>query len=139
MKSVNKVFLLGNLTADPEMRHTTNNVDVTTFTVATSESWGKAGEKQEKTEFHRCVAWRQLAEIVSKYAKKGQQVFVEGKLTTRKYEKDGQTHYSTEVVADEFILLGGGGKKHEKGSEQQAYQQVQPPPMGGNAEDDLPF
>lgn len=118
MAGVNKVIIIGNLGRDPEIKYTQSNVPVVNFSVATSESWkDKAtGEWQEKTEWHRIVAWRHLAERAEKYLRKGKQVYVEGKLETRKWQgQDGQDRYTTEIVARELQMLGrrddneGGG------------------------------
>jgi single-strand DNA-binding protein len=116
--SVNKVILLGNLGKDPEVRYMTSGEAITTITLATSENWkDKSGEKQEKTEWHRVVFFGKLAEIAGEYLKKGRQVYVEGKLQTRKWQdKEGQERYTTEVVAKEMTLLGGkqnGGSSFE--------------------------
>ncbi len=107
MSGVNKVILIGNLGADPEIRHLQNGVSVANFRIATSETYKdrNTGEKREQTEWHNIVAWRGLAEITEKYLKKGSKVYVEGKLRTRKWEKDGIDRYTTEIMADEMTLL----------------------------------
>ncbi|OFZ68583.1 MAG: single-stranded DNA-binding protein [Betaproteobacteria bacterium RBG_16_56_24] len=107
--SVNKVILLGNLGKDPEVRYMTSGEAMATITLATSETWkDKGGEKQEKTEWHRVVFFGKLAEIAGEYLKKGRQVYVEGKLQTRKWQdKEGKDRYTTEIVAKEMTLLGG--------------------------------
>lgn len=107
MSGVNKVILIGNLGADPEIRHLQNGVSVANFRIATSETFRdrQTGEKREQTEWHNVVAWRGLAEITEKYLKKGSKVYVEGKLRTRKWEKDGIDRYTTEIMADEMTLL----------------------------------
>mgnify|MGYP000966806342 CR=1 FL=1 len=106
--SVNKVILVGNLGKDPELRYTQQGTAVATFTLATSETYkDQSGNKQTKTEWHRITAWRQLAEICSKYLNKGKQVYIEGKLTTRKWQdRDGRDQYTTEIVADQLQMLG---------------------------------
>lgn len=108
MASVNKVIIIGNLGKDPELRHLQNGDVVASFSIATTEQWkDKDGEKKEHTEWHRCVAWRRLGEIIGQYAKKGTQMYVEGKLQTRKWQdKDGQDRFSTEIVVGEMKLLG---------------------------------
>ena len=108
-RSVNKVILIGNLGADPELRHTPGNVPVVNFTVATNESWvNREGAREERTEWHRVVAWRKLAEICNEYLRKGTQVYIEGRLQTRNWEdQSGQKRYMTEIVADEMVILGG--------------------------------
>ena len=107
MRGVNKVILIGNLGADPEMRYFQDGTAVCNFNMATSETWTdrQSGEKREKTEWHRVVAFRRLAEICGQYLRKGSKVYVEGKLQTRSYEKDGQTRYMTEIVAGELQML----------------------------------
>ncbi|MER9628407.1 single-stranded DNA-binding protein [Mesorhizobium sp. M0296] len=118
--SLNKVTLIGNLGADPEVRNLNSGVAVANFSIATSESWKdkNSGEKKERTEWHRVVVWNDgLISVIEKYVKKGSKVYVEGELQTRKWEKDGVDHYSTEVVLTGFdcklILLGdsGGGSR----------------------------
>jgi len=118
-RSLNKVQLIGNLGADPEVRSTANGSRVATLSIATSRQWNnQAGEKQEKTEWHRVVLWNSkgapLADIVEKYAKKGDRVFVEGRIEYRTWDdREGKTRYTTEINARELILLssrsGGGG------------------------------
>ena len=113
-RSLNKVTLIGNLGNDPEVRSTTGGNRVATFSLATSRSWNDAsGSKQEKTEWHRCVVWNtkssQLADIVERYVKKGDKLYVEGRIEYRQWQdKDGQTRYSTEINVRELIMLGGG-------------------------------
>lgn len=104
MASVNKVILIGNLGKDPEMRG-----DIANFSIATTEKWkDKSGEPQEKTEWHRIVAFSKLGEICGKYLKKGSSVYIEGRLQTRKWQnKDGQDQYTTEIVANVMQMLGG--------------------------------
>jgi len=111
---LNKVILIGNLGNDPEVRSTTGGNRVATFSLATSRSWNDAsGQKQEKTEWHRCVVWNTktsaLADIVEKYVKKGDKLYVEGRIEYRQWQdKDGQTRYSTEINVRELIMIGGG-------------------------------
>ncbi|MBU6460923.1 MAG: single-stranded DNA-binding protein [Proteobacteria bacterium] len=109
MASVNKVILVGNLGKDPEVRYAPSGDAIANITLATSEQWkDKSGEKQEKTEWHRVVFFGKQAEIVSQYLKKGSQVYIEGRLQTRKWQgQDGQDRYTTEVVADRMQMLGG--------------------------------
>ncbi|RYD81335.1 MAG: single-stranded DNA-binding protein [Sphingobacteriales bacterium] len=108
MSSVNKVILIGRLGKDPEIRYTNDSTPVANFSIATSEYYkDKNGERQESTEWHNIVAWRQLAEISEKFLHKGKLVFIEGKLRTRSWEdKDGNKKYATEVVADNITMLG---------------------------------
>lgn len=108
MASINKVILVGNLCADPEQRFTPSGQAVCDMRLATNEAWtDKAGEKHEKAEFHRLIVWGKQAEACGKYLKKGRQVYIEGKLTTRTYEKDGETKYVTEIVCSDVQFLGG--------------------------------
>jgi single-strand DNA-binding protein len=169
MRSLNKVLLIGNLGSDPEVRRTQSGQSVATFRLATNESWGdKSGERQERTEWHRVVAWGRLAEIVGEYMKKGRQVYVEGRVQTRQWQdQQGQTRYMTEVVAQSIMMLGGrggmdaadvgmdeGGSGRSSGKSSGGYgggRQSGPPPgdeypeeeMGpvasGDEDSDLPF
>ena len=108
--SVNKVILIGNLGSDPELRFTPSGVQVANFSLATSESWtDKAGERQERAEWHRIVLWRRLAEVAGQYLKKGSKIYIEGKLQTRSWEdQNGQKRYTTEIVANSMEMLEGG-------------------------------
>jgi len=114
-RSLNKVTLIGNLGNDPEVRSTSNGSRVASFSLATSRQWnGPAGDKQEKTEWHRCVAWNAkgsgLADLIEKYVKKGDKLYVEGRIEYRQYQdKENQTKYITEINVRELILLGGRG------------------------------
>jgi len=115
-RSLNKVTLIGNLGADPEIRTTSTGKKVAQFSIATGRQWTTpSGEKQEKTEWHKCVAWNSggkgtgLADIIERYVKKGDKIFVEGQIEYRQYEdKDKQTRYVTEINVKEILLLGGG-------------------------------
>ncbi|MBF9221842.1 single-stranded DNA-binding protein [Hymenobacter ruricola] len=109
MAGVNKVILVGNLGKDPEVRHLEGGVSVAHFTLATNDYYkDKQGNRVERTEWHNISAWRGLADMADKYLKKGQQVYIEGKLRTRQYQdKDQQTRYITEIIADEISMLGG--------------------------------
>ena len=148
MSGVNKVILVGRLGKDPEVRHLENGATVANFSMATSETYKDrtTGERKEQTEWHNVVLWRGLAEVVEKYVKKGDQIYIEGKLRTRSWEKDGITRYTTEVVGDNMTMLGGGGNAGsaaQDGGYQQQNQEVQAPastpaPME-DATDDLPF
>jgi len=111
-RGINKVILVGNLGKDPEVRYMPNGNAVANITLATTESWKdkQSGEKQEKTEWHRVVLFRRLGEIAGEYLKKGSQVYIEGKLQTRKWQDNaGNDRYTTEIVADEMQMLGGRG------------------------------
>jgi len=105
MKSVNKAILVGNLAADPEVRQTSKGVTVATFPVATNRDFTSNGEKKKVTDFHRVVAWGELAEICAKNLEKGQVVYIEGLILNRAYEKDGERRYVTEIRADEVEWL----------------------------------
>lgn len=113
-RSLNKVMLIGNLGSDPEVRSTTGGSRVATFSLATSRQWNSpSGEKQEKTEWHRCVVWNSkastLADVVEKYCKKGDRLYVEGRIEYRQWQdKENQTRYSTEINVRELVMLGGG-------------------------------
>ena len=109
MSGLNKVILIGNLGADPETRHSAGGSQVTNIRIATSESWKdkNSGETQEKTEWHRITFFGRLAEIASEYLRKGSMVYIEGRIETSKYDKDGETRYSTSIIAKEMQMLGG--------------------------------
>jgi single-strand DNA-binding protein len=112
MGSVNKVILVGNLGRDAELRYTPGGAPVATLNMATTEVWNDktSGQKQEKTEWHRIVLWGKSAESLSEYLTKGKQIYVEGRLQTRKWQdKDGHDKYTTEIRGDRIVLLGGGG------------------------------
>src|SRR3954468_14107252 len=112
MGSVNKVILVGNLGRDAELRYTPGGAPVATLNLATTEVWNDktSGQKQEKTEWHRIVLWGKSAEALSEYLTKGKQIYVEGRLQTRKWQdKDGVEKYTTEIRSDKIVLLGGGG------------------------------
>lgn len=112
MAGVNKVILVGRLGRDPEVRHLESGAAVASFSIATSETYKDrtTGEKRESTEWHNIVLWRGLAEIAEKYLKKGDQVYIEGKLRTRSWEKDNITRYTTEIVGDNMNMLGSGSQ-----------------------------
>ena len=121
-RGINKVILVGNLGADPETRYSANGTAVTKIRIATSEVWKdkQTGDQQERTEWHRITFFGRLAEIAGEYLRKGSQVYVEGKLQTSSYEKEGQTHYSTDIIANEMQMLGGrGGQGGSQGGGQQ--------------------
>jgi len=99
--NINKVFLYGNLTRDPELRQTQNGKSVCSFSIATNRKWsGKNNEKEQDTQYHNIVAWGKVAELIEQYMKKGSGIFIEGRMQTRTYEKDGSKRYTTEVVAE---------------------------------------
>jgi single-strand DNA-binding protein len=115
MGSINKVILVGRLGADPELKYGPSGKAICNLRIATSETWkDKSGAKQEKTEWHRCTLFGDQAENASKYLAKGREVYVEGRLQTRSYEKEGQKHYATDIVADRVVFLGGGERKGDE-------------------------
>jgi len=154
--NVNKVILIGNLGGDPELRYTSSNMPVVNFTVATNESWvNKEGTREERTEWHRVIAWGRLAEICNEKLRKGSQVYIEGRIQTRSWEdQTGQKRFVTEIVTNEMVILGGraveGAAPPASGSEaggqgstpdsagsDESYEDFQPPSQ--DADDDLPF
>lgn len=139
MASVNKAIILGNLGRDPELRHTPGGKAVATLRIATNEVWtDQSGERQERTEWHTVVVWGRQAENCNQYLKKGRSVYIEGRLTTRKWQdKDGKDRYSTEIVADRVQFIGGGSGGGGGGREFED-QSLEPPPPGGGG-DDIPF
>ena len=139
MASVNKVILIGNLGADPELRYTPAGRGVVNFRMATTRNWTtKDGEKREETEWHRIVAWDKLAEICGEYLKKGSPVYIEGRIQTRSWEdQSGTKRWSTEIVGGEMKMLGS-----RQATEAQSSSSTPPPddlPSTFEADDDLPF
>lgn len=122
MKSINKSVICGNITKDAEIRETQGGTKVATFSVATNREWKDAkGEKQTQTEFHNIVAWSWLAEIVEKFTKKGDKIYVEGRITYRQWEdKDGNTKSKTEIVAEDLMLMSNGEKGEKKITKKEA-------------------
>ena len=141
MPSINKVMLIGNLGKDPEMKYMTSGDAIANLTLATTENWkDKAGEKQEKTEWHRVSMFGRLAEIAGEYLKKGASIYIEGKLQTRKWQdKEGNDRYTTEIVANEMKMLGGkpGADRQERESHTPSAPKERQP--GEDMEDDIPF
>lgn len=143
MASVNKVILIGNLGADPEIRNTPGGTVVANFRIACTETWrDNRGERQERTEWVTLVAWRKIAEVAQRYLRKGSQVYIEGKLQTRTWEdrQTGQKRYATEVLVDTLTMLGS--RDRNAGGRQAEQQHEDPPPEGDPAtvtDDDLPF
>lgn len=153
-RGINKVILVGSLGNDPEVRYMPNGNAVANLSLATSESWkDQQGQVQERTEWHRLTMYRRLAEIAGEYLKKGSQIYVEGKLQTRKWQdQQGQDRYTTEIIVDNMQMLGGrngGGQGNNQGDYQQGgqsdYQQApsgnqgggQAPPQNSNNQDDF--
>ena len=154
MGSVNKVILVGNLGADPELKYTPSNRPVCNLSVATNEVWkDKGGQKQERVEWHRVNVWGDQAETCSKYLTKGRMVYVEGRIQTRSWDdKEGKKRYTTEVVADRVVFLGGqgpgaegagggggGAKKRGWGEESQTPAAADGPSGPPPSDDDIPF
>lgn len=120
---INKVILVGNLGKDPEARYTKDGKAVVTFSLATSEKW----KDKTKVEWHKIVVFGKLAEICEKYLKKGKQVYIEGRLQTRSWDKDGQTHYMTEIIADQMRMLSDSTQDQRSQSTDGAQPQEEPP------------
>jgi single-strand DNA-binding protein len=143
MGSVNKVILIGNLGADPELRYTATGTAVANFNLATKDNWtGKDGNKEEKTEWHRIVAWGRLGEICGEYLSKGKQVYIEGKLRTRSWEdRDGNKRYTTEILAQTMQMLGSAGDRGtaERDFGSKDFGGGDPPGGAPFPEDDIPF
>jgi len=142
MSGINKVILIGRLGRDPEVRYTPDGAAVANFSIATSEEWkDKAtGEKKERTEWHRIVAFRKLGEICGEYLSKGRQVYVEGRLQTRSWEKDDVTKYTTEIVASDVQFLGS--RDSANSDEPPLNTQVSDTPKSSGSDkidDDIPF
>ena len=150
-RGINKAIIVGNLGRDPEVRYTANGNAIANITVATTESWKdkQSGERQEKTEWHRVVFFGCLAEIAGEYLKKGAQVYIEGRLQTRKWEdKSGQERYTTEIVASEMQMLGsrGGGASGAPGDDHSGEARSATVSSSGSTsggdpdlDDDIPF
>lgn len=148
MKGVNLVILLGRVGQDPEMKTLQGGSTVTRFSIATSEVWvDKSGQKQEKTEWHKVVVWGKLAEVVKKYTEKGSVVHIQGKLSTRSWEDNGQKKYSTEVIASQVQFVSsknnkanGKTEKAEEGDfNMSEFQDSETPEPSFNSSDDIPF
>lgn len=137
-RGLNKVMIIGHLGREPEMRYTPSGRPVTSFSVATSRTWNSPdGERREETEWFNVVSWGNLAEICKQYLTKGQQVYVEGRLQTRRWEdQEGKKHYTTEVVANEMIMLGDRPLRSNAGAEGASYS---PPVEPAVEEDEFPF
>jgi single-strand DNA-binding protein len=149
-RGVNKVILVGNLGRDPEVKYSASGAAIANVTVATSESWNdkQTGEKQERTEWHRVVFFRRLAEIVGEYLHKGSQVYIEGKLQTRKWQdQNGQDRYTTEIVASDMQMLGSRGDSADYPQQNTGFRKNQPAKQSADqtetddsfADDDIPF
>ncbi len=143
MGGLNKAMIIGRLGRDPEMRYTPDGVAIANFSIATSEDWKdkNTGEKKEKTEWHRIVAFRRLAEICGEYLTKGKQVYIEGRLQTRSWEKDGVTRYTTEIIADKMQFLDAKSESSSKSansSDTSAYDNYINA-KSDQSDDDIPF
>ena len=134
MASLNQAQLIGYLGQDPEARYLPDGTPTARLSLATTETWKdkSSGEKKERTEWHRITAFGKTAEICMQYLAKGRQVFIEGRIQTRKWDKDGQTHYSTEIIAQRMLMLGTNGRPGAT----EKQEDFQPPVKG---EDDIPF
>ena len=146
-RGLNKVMLIGNLGNDPETRYTQGGAAVTSIGIATSETWKdkQTGEKQERTEWHNVTFFGRLAEVAGEYLRKGSKVYVEGRLRTNSWEKDGQKHYKTEIIASEMQMLdskgqgGGAPGGQQKPPPQRAAEPVSNPDSIEDFDDDIPF
>ncbi len=143
-RGINKVILIGNLGSDPEVKYTPSGVPVANFSLATSETWNdKSGERQERTEWHRLVLWRKLAEIAGQYLKKGSKIYVDGKLQTRSWDdQNGQKRYATEIVVNDMQMLDGRGEAGGRVGPDPgpgASDEFVPPQIDNEEGDDLPF
>ena len=146
-RGINKVILVGNLGADPETKYGPSGDAITNLRIATSESWTdkNTGQKQERTEWHRVVIFKKLAEIAAEYLRKGSQVYIEGSLRTRKWQdKEGRDQYTTEIVANDMTMLGGkgGGDAPAPERRQERKPAATAPAAGGfddGGDDDIPF
>jgi len=140
---VNKAILIGNLGRDPELRYTASGTAVANFTLATNESWNnKQGEREERTEWHRIVAWGRTGELCAQYLSKGRTVYVEGRIQTREWEdREGQKRRTTEIVAQNVQFLGGRGGSGGGGGGGGGRRDDEPPDDGppGPPDDDVPF
>lgn len=142
---LNKVQIIGRVGKDPEVRYATNGDAIANFTVATSERYKdkQTGEAVEKTEWHNVSAFRRLGEIVGEYVRKGSLIYIEGKIQTRKYDKDGVTHYATGIVASEMKMLGSkDGGQQQQGQPRPATRAQASQPQGSgfiDMDDDIPF
>ena len=142
MASINKVILVGNLGRDPEVRYTTDNNAITNISIATTDRYKdkNTGEQKEITEWHRVVFFNRLAEIAGEYLKKGSQVYIEGRLRTRKWtDQSGVEKYTTEIIADQMQMLGGGGAKPRTSEPSKPKPAPKPKATDGDLEDDIPF
>ena len=143
MSGVNKVILIGNLGANPELRYTQGGQPVANLRIATTERWtDKAGQKQEATEWHRVVLWGKQAEIAGQYLVKGRQVYIEGRIRTRQWQdQQGQKRYTTEIVARNVQMLGGRGERpaDEMGATVPPVDDAVGEEFGGGPDDDIPF
>jgi len=145
-RGINKVIIVGNLGGDPETRYMPSGSAVTNLTVATNESWKdkQTGEQKDRTEWHKVAMFNRLAEVAAEYLRKGSQVYIEGKLRTRKWQdKNGQDRWTTEIIADEMQMLGGrgggGGSAPMNSSSDSAPSSAPPQPGPDDFDDDIPF
>ncbi len=146
MAGVNKVIILGNLGADPELRSSPSGVTSCRLSIATSMNWTDkgSGEKKEKTEWHRVVFFGRSAEVIDQYLKKGQQLYVEGRLQTSKYEKDGIERFSTDIIGESFNFISGSGSSNQGNNQfsddmNQDKNNISQSSNSDDFEDDIPF
>lgn len=141
MAGVNKVILIGNLGKDPEVKYLDSGVAVANFSLATTESYkNKNGERVNQTEWHNIVLWRGLAELAEKYLHKGNAIYVEGKIHTRKWEdKEGNTRYSTDIIADKLTMLGSKSDNQAKNENEKKEEEINDHQNISEEKDDLPF
>jgi len=139
--SVNKAILIGNLGRDPEVRYTQSGKAICNFSMATTESWGKGDDKQDKTEWHNIVIWGRQGETAAEYLHKGSKVYIEGKISTRKWQdKNGNDRYTTEIVAREMQFLDSKGSGSGGGKSGNSYEQDIGYQAGNDMDDDdIPF
>ncbi len=138
---LNQCNFIGRLGRDPEVRYTPDGAAVANFSIAVGESWKDkaSGEKQEKTEWVKCVAWRKLGEIIGEYLSKGSQVFISGKLQTRSWEKDGVTKYTSEIIVNQMQMLGSGATQEPKQEEAKVKEPVTTNNSSVDDDSDIPF
>ena len=141
---INKVIIVGILGQDPEIKYTAGGAAVTTLSIATSDSWKDkdSGMDQERTEWHRVVLWRRLAEVAGEYLKKGSKVYIEGQLQTRKWEQEGQTRYTTEIIARDMQFLDSTGSSNTSSTQKSSEmndQSAADVPDSAIDDDDIPF
>jgi single-strand DNA-binding protein len=142
MAGLNKVILIGNLGKDPEIRYTPSGLAVANFSLATSETWVKEGQRESRTEWHRVVAFGKLAEICGEYLSKGKQIYIEGKIRTEEWEdKEGNKRFTTKIIADQMLMMGSRDMADNQKSSTTSYKKsdIPEPPYPDTQDDDIPF